>query len=156
MSVSLSKLNLSWSWKTFDQLSKEELYELLSLRQSIFVVEQKSWYLDADGLDNCSLHLLIKLNDVLLGYLRLLPPKIKYDTPSIGRIAILENYRGNKIGSRLVKEGIQKSLETFSTHSLTISAQEYLIKFYEDHGFKVFGEVYDEDGIPHIQMVKDE
>lgn len=156
MSVSLSKLNLSWSWKTFDQLSKEELYELLSLRQSIFVVEQKSWYLDADGLDNCSLHLLIKLNDVLLGYLRLLPPKIKYDTPSIGRIAILENYRGNKIGSRLVKEGIQKSLETFSTHSLTISAQEYLIKFYEDHGFKVFGEVYNEDGIPHIQMVKDE
>jgi len=156
LSVSLSKLNLSWSWKTFDQLSKEELYELLSLRQSIFVVEQKSWYLDADGLDNCSLHLLIKLNDVLLGYLRLLPPKIKYDTPSIGRIAILENYRGNKIGSRLVKEGIQKSLETFSTHSLTISAQEYLIKFYEDHGFKVFGEVYDEDGIPHIQMVKDE
>ena len=156
MSVSLSKLNLSWSWKTFNQLSKEELYELLSLRQSIFVVEQKSWYLDADGLDNCSLHLLIKLNDVLLGYLRLLPPKIKYDTPSIGRIAILENYRGNKIGSRLVKEGIQKSLETFSTHSLTISAQEYLIKFYEDHGFKVFGEVYDEDGIPHIQMVKDE
>jgi ElaA protein len=152
----LSKLNLSWSWKTFDQLSKEELYELLSLRQSIFVVEQKSWYLDADGLDNCSLHLLIKLNDVLLGYLRLLPPKIKYDTPSIGRIAILENYRGNKIGSRLVKEGIQKSLETFSTHSLTISAQEYLIKFYEDHGFKVFGEVYNEDGIPHIQMVKDE
>lgn len=156
MSVSLSKLNLSWSWKTFDQLSKEELYELLSLRQSIFVVEQKSWYLDADGLDNCSLHLLIKLNDVLLGYLRLLPPKIKFDTPSIGRIAILKNYRGNKIGSRLVKEGIQKSLETFSTHSLTISAQEYLIKFYEDHGFKVFGEVYDEDGIPHIQMVKDE
>lgn len=156
MSVSLSKLNLSWSWKTFDQLSKEELYELLSLRQSIFVVEQKSWYLDADGLDNCSLHLLIKLNDLLLGYLRLLPPKIKYDTPSIGRIAILENYRGNKIGSRLVKEGIQKSLETFSTHSLTISAQEYLIKFYEDHGFKVFGEVYNEDGIPHIQMVKDE
>jgi ElaA protein len=152
----LSKLNLSWSWKTFDQLSKEELYELLSLRQSIFVVEQKSWYLDADGLDNCSLHLLIKLNDVLLGYLRLLPPKIKFDTPSIGRIAILKNYRGNKIGSRLVKEGIQKSLETFSTHSLTISAQEYLIKFYEDHGFKVFGEVYDEDGIPHIQMVKDE
>ena len=152
----MSKLNLSWSWKTFDQLSKEELYELLSLRQSIFVVEQKSWYLDADGLDNCSLHLLVKLNDILLGYLRLLPPKVKYDTPSIGRIAILENYRGNKIGSRLVKEGMQKSSETFSTLSLTISAQEYLIKFYEAHGFKVFGEVYDEDGIPHVQMVKDE
>ena len=152
----MSKLNLSWSWKTFDQLSKEELYELLSLRQSIFVVEQKSWYLDADGLDNCSLHLLVKLNDILLGYLRLLPPKVKYDTPSIGRIAILEDYRRNKIGSRLVKEGMQKSSETFSTHSLTISAQEYLIKFYEAHGFKVFGEVYDEDGIPHVQMVKDE
>ena len=90
--------NLQWSWKSFEQITKEELYEVLSFRQSIFVVEQKSWYQDADGLDNISLHLLLKDNTFLVGYLRLIPPGKKYDTPSIGRIAIKENLRGNAIG----------------------------------------------------------
>jgi ElaA protein len=66
--------SLEWSWKTFDQLSKHELYEVLQFRQSIFVVEQQSWYLDADGLDEFSHHLLVKKNEILKGYLRLTPP----------------------------------------------------------------------------------
>ena len=147
--------NLQWSWKSFEQITKEELYEVLSFRQSIFVVEQKSWYQDADGLDNISLHLLLKDNNFLVGYLRLIPPGKKYDTPSIGRIAIKENLRGNAIGSELVKRGIKKSSETYLTDSVTISAQNYLTKFYQNHGFTIQGEVYDEDGIPHVKMVKD-
>ena len=147
--------NLQWSWKSFEQITKEELYEVLSFRQSIFVVEQKSWYQDADGLDNISLHLLLKENTFLVGYLRLIPPGKKYDTPSIGRIAIKENLRGNTIGSELVKRGIKKSSETYLTDSVTISAQNYLTKFYQNHGFTIQGEVYDEDGIPHVKMVKD-
>lgn len=147
--------NLQWSWKSFEQITKEELYEVLSFRQSIFVVEQKSWYQDADGLDNISLHLLLKENTFLVGYLRLIPPGKKYDTPSIGRIAIKENLRGNAIGSELVKRGIKKSSETYLTDSVTISAQNYLTKFYQNHGFTIQGEVYDEDGIPHVKMVKD-
>ena len=146
--------NLQWSWKSFEQITKEELYEVLSFRQSIFVVEQKSWYQDADGLDNISLHLLLKDNTFLVGYLRLIPPGKKYDTPSIGRIAIKENLRGNAIGSELVKRGIKKSSETYLTDSVTISAQNYLTKFYQNHGFTIQGEVYDEDGIPHVKMVK--
>ncbi len=146
--------NLQWSWKSFEQITKEELYEVLSFRQSIFVVEQKSWYQDADGLDNISLHLLLKDNTFLVGYLRLIPPRKKYDTPSIGRIAIKENLRGNAIGSELVKRGIKKSSETYLTDSVTISAQNYLTKFYQNHGFTIQGEVYDEDGIPHVKMVK--
>ena len=146
--------NLQWSWKSFEQITKEELYEVLSFRQSIFVVEQKSWYQDADGLDNISLHLLLKENAFLVGYLRLIPPGKKYDTPSIGRIAIKENLRGNAIGSELVKRGIKKSSETYLTDSVTISAQNYLTKFYQNHGFTIQGEVYDEDGIPHVKMVK--
>ena len=146
--------NLQWSWKSFEQITKEELYEVLSFRQSIFVVEQKSWYQDADGLDNISLHLLLKENTFLVGYLRLIPPGKKYDTPSIGRIAIKENLRGNAIGSELVKRGIKKSSETYLTDSVTISAQNYLTKFYQNHGFTIQGEVYDEDGIPHVKMVK--
>ena len=146
--------NLQWSWKSFEQITKEELYEILSFRQSIFVVEQKSWYQDADGLDNISLHLLLKEDAFLVGYLRLIPPGKKYDTPSIGRIAIKENLRGNAIGSELVKRGIKKSSETYLTDSVTISAQNYLTKFYQNHGFTIQGEVYDEDGIPHVKMVK--
>jgi len=146
--------SLQWSWKSFEQITKEELYEILSFRQSIFVVEQKSWYQDADGLDNISLHLLLKENTFLVGYLRLIPPGKKYDTPSIGRIAIKENLRGNAIGSELVERGIKKSSETYLTDSVTISAQNYLTKFYQNHGFTIQGEVYDEDGIPHVKMVK--
>jgi len=154
MSLNSENLDLQSFWKSFDELSKLELYEVLSFRQSIFVVEQKSWYQDLDGLDKISDHLLLKKDEQLVGYLRLTPPGIKYKTPSIGRIAVIESLRGLSIGSRLVDEGLKRSLENYMTDKSTISAQEYLIKFYEGHGFKVSGDVYDEDGIPHIQMIK--
>tara|TARA_B100000927_G_scaffold48040_1_gene35003 strand:- start:5740 stop:6033 length:294 start_codon:yes stop_codon:yes gene_type:complete len=75
-------------------------------------------------------------------------------TPSIGRISVLENFRGKSLGSELVKEGLKKSEELYSSLKMTISAQEYLINFYESHGFRVIGEVYDEDGIPHVEMIR--
>ena len=156
MPISLKERDLNWSWKTFDQITKPELYEILSFRQAIFVVEQKSWYQDADGLDQICEHLLIKQDSILVGYLRLIPPEKKYKTPSIGRIALSENLRGEKIGSKLVKEGLRRSYEIYSSKASTISAQEYLIGFYRDHGFEVRGEVYDEDGIPHVKMLKNE
>ena len=154
MSLISEDLDLQSFWKSFDQLSKLELYEVLSFRQSIFVVEQKSWYQDADGLDEISEHLLLKKDGHLVAYLRLTPPGIKYITPSIGRIAVIDSLRGLSIGSRLVDEGLKRSLENYMTDKSTISAQEYLIKFYEGHGFKVNSEVYDEDGIPHVQMIR--
>ena len=154
MSVSLKESILKWSWKSFKQLTKHELYELLSLRQSIFVVEQQSWYQDADGLDEDSQHLLVKDKSQLIGYLRLIPPGMKYDTSSIGRIAVSESFRGNNIGSKLVNEGLRRSSEIYFSNASTISAQEYLINFYRKHGFTVRGEIYDEDGIPHVQMIK--
>ena len=154
MPLSLKTEELNWSWKSFGELNTSELYEVLSFRQSIFVVEQKSWYQDADGLDEYGEHLLVKDRNKLIGYLRLIPPGMKYDSPSIGRIAISKEYRRNSIGSKIVEEGLRKSAIIYSSNSSTISAQEYLISFYEDHGFKTQGEVYDEDGIPHVQMVK--
>ena len=154
MSLIYEDLDLQSFWKSFDELSKQELYEILSFRQSIFVVEQKSWYQDADGLDEISDHLLLKKDGHLIGYLRLTPPGIKYKTPSLGRIAVIDSLRGLSVGSRLVDEGLKRSLENYMTDKSTISAQEYLVKFYEGHGFKVNGEVYDEDGIPHVQMIR--
>ena len=146
--------SLEWSWKTFDQLSKHELYEALQFRQSIFVVEQQSWYLDADGLDEFSHHLLVKKNEILKGYLRLTPPGKKYKVPSIGRIAVQAEMRGNNFGHEIVNEGLIKSNAIYNSAESRISAQQYLIKFYEKHGFEVEGDIYDEDGIPHVQMVK--
>ena len=83
MPLNLNIENLSWEWKSFSELKRDELYEILRFRQEIFIVEQKSWYLDADGLDQCSLHLLVSDEGSLIGYLRLTPPGEKYPETSI-------------------------------------------------------------------------
>ena len=147
--------NLSWEWKSFSELKRDELYDILRFRQEIFVVEQKSWYLDADGLDQSSLHLLVLDKGILIGYLRLTPPGEKYPETSIGRVSIDKGYRGEKLGDRLLIMGIEKGKEAYGSGSYRISAQEYLISYYEKHGFKVQGNPYDEDGIPHIEMLLD-
>ena len=146
---------LSWDWKSFDELKRDELYDILRFRQEIFVVEQKSWYLDADGLDQCSLHLLVLDKGTLIGYLRLTPPGEKYPEISIGRVSVHEDYRGKKLGDHLLIKGIKKGKEVYGSGSYRISAQEYLISYYEKHGFKVQGSPYDEDGIKHIEMLLD-
>ena len=147
--------NLSWEWKSFSDLERDELYDILRFRQEIFVVEQKSWYLDADGLDQCSLHLLLLDKGTLIGYLRLTPPGEKYPETSIGRVSIHVDYRGEELGDHLLIMGIKKGKEVYGSGSCRISAQEYLISYYEKHGFKVQGSPYDEDGIQHIEMLLD-
>ena len=147
---------LSWDWKSFDDLNKDELYEILKFRQEIFIVEQKSWYVDADNLDQFSLHLLVQNTLGLMGYLRLTPPGKKYKEASIGRVSIREDHRGKKLGDKLLSKGIEKSKQVYKSSSCRISAQEHLIAYYENHGFRVQGTPYDEDGIPHIEMLLDE
>lgn len=153
MSLNLNTEDLTWKWKSYDELNKDELYKVLKFRQEIFVVEQKSWYLDADGLDQCSLHLLTINNDNLIGYLRLTPPGKKYVEASIGRVSIDKGHRGKGLGDKLLSLGIEKGKAVYSSGSYRISAQEYLISYYENHGFKVHGDPYDEDGISHVEMV---
>ncbi len=148
--------NLSWEWKSFIDLNSDELYEILKFRQEIFVVEQKSWYLDADGLDQVSLHLLVRNKEYLIGYLRLTSPGIKYIETSIGRVSIHVKHRGEGLGDQLLTMGIEKGKEVYGSGAFRISAQEYLISYYEKHGFKAQGSPYDEDGIPHIEMLLDE
>jgi len=151
----LNTENLSWEWKSFSDLKRDELYDILRFRQEIFVVEQKSWYLDADGLDQSSFHLLVSDKGNLIGYLRLTPPGEKYTEASIGRVSIHEGYRGDRLGDHLLNMGIEKGKKVYGSGSYRISAQEYLISFYEKHGFKVKGNPYDEDGISHIEMLLD-
>lgn len=139
----------------FWELTLDQLYELMALRQSVFVVEQDCPYLDADGLDQAAYHLMgYDEQEELVAYTRLLPPGTSYpDQASIGRVITRASERRTGLGSRLMRESIKMIHELFNTSKIKISAQCYLIKFYESLGFETLGKSYLEDGIPHIAMV---
>lgn len=136
-----------------DEMSPSELYEVLKLRQDIFIVEQDCVYDDIDGLDGASQHLLLKIDNELVAYSRIVPPKVKFDEISIGRILVRETFRGDGYGKKIIMESI-KYIAKNSHKSIRIEAQAHLLQFYKDLGFNVAGETYILDGIPHLQMVR--
>ncbi|HEX8818892.1 MAG TPA: GNAT family N-acetyltransferase [Archangium sp.] len=147
-----------WKWKTFPELTLDELYNLLALRQEVFVVEQRSLYQDADGYDRGSHHLLGTTGSseapTLEAYLRVLPPGLKYPEVSFGRVIIAPNVRRLGQGRELVRKGLDFIEEHYPRTPIRIGAQHYLQRFYESFGFRVVGDVYDEDGIPHVDMFR--
>ena len=140
--------------KTFQELTTSELYELLQLRSEVFVVEQDCVYQDIDGKDLKALHVLGVKEGKIIAYTRLFNSGEYFDTPSIGRVVVKESERKYGYGHDLMKASIQAIVDNYNETTITISAQTYLQKFYESHGFKQVGEGYLEDGIPHIRMVK--
>lgn len=134
-------------------MSASELYNILKLRQDIFIVEQNCVYEDIDGLDDVSKHLLLKVGNELAAYSRIVPPKVKFDDISIGRIVVKEKFRGNGYGKKIVLESIHRIAET-GHKSIRIEAQAHLLQFYQNLGFKSAGETYILDGIPHLQMTR--
>jgi ElaA protein len=141
--------------KAFAALSTKELYELLKLRAEVFVVEQNCPYLDLDGKDEKALHLLGYYNKELVAYSRLFNANDYFENASIGRVIVARKYRDRKWGNDLMTAAI-KGIETyFKSTAITISAQLYLQKFYESHGFLVTSAVYLEDEIPHVEMKKE-
>lgn len=145
-------MNLKWKIKRFETLSVSELYDLLQLRSEIFVVEQNCVYQDVDGKDQKALHLIGEDNGKMVAYARLFKPKDYFDEASIGRVVVKETYREKKIGHILMHEAIHAVKTEFHETNITISAQLYLKKFYESHGFIQTSETYLEDDIPHIEM----
>lgn len=146
---------LIWQWRSFEDLSIDELYDVLGLRQLVFCVEQKCPYLDADGYDRHALHLMGK-NDGhrLLAYLRLIRPGGRYDEVSIGRVVTHPDIRGKGFGRFLMEEGIRKAVPLYPGQSMRIAAQCYLERFYGEFGFVPSGERFDEDGIMHVIMIR--
>ena len=140
-------------WHDFESISKAELYDVLSLRQKVFIIEQVCFYEDLDYSDQEAIHLLVYFDDKLIGYSRVFAPGIKYDTASIGRIVTDLEFRGKGIGKRLTHESINYIKKNFVGSDISISAQFRLIKFYEEIGFKAVGSVYLEDNIDHIKMI---
>lgn len=148
----MSASELSWQLYRFDELSTDQLYAIIRLRQDIFVVEQNCIYSDLDGLDQESLHLCGWRDNELLCYLRCLPPGLDYQESALGRILVGPAARGLKLGRELVRRGIEVNLKQWPGSGIRIGAQAYLEGFYEDLGFETCSDVYDEDGIPHIKM----
>ena len=146
---------IQWKIKTFENLSVNELYDILRLRSEIFVVEQNCVYLDLDGKDKLALHLFGEFDGKTVAYSRLFKAGICFDNASIGRVTVDAKYRDRKWGHDLMREAIAGIKSHFGESNITIGAQLYLQKFYESHGFVQTSEMYLEDDIPHIEMKKE-
>ena len=138
--------------KSFNELSTSEIYQILRLRSEVFVVEQDCVYQDADDKDQKAIHLFFTNENEVVAYTRLFKSGYYFKNASIGRVVVKENHRKDKLGHQLMKESVKAIQNLFNTQEITLSAQTYLQKFYESHGFVQVGEGYLEDGIPHIKM----
>ena len=145
---------IKYSCLSFSALSSQQLYEIMVLRQEVFVVEQDCPYLDADGRDYDSYHVLGYQGDKLVTYTRLVPQGISYEKyPSIGRVVSSPIVRGKGLGIELMTKSIAYCRELWGNKTIKISAQCYLLKWYGKLGFVPVGEEYLEDNIPHHGMI---
>ncbi len=152
----INPMHINWIFKPFPELSASELYDALRLRQEVFVVEQHCAYLDADGKDIHSHHLL-GYNEALklVCYARLVHPGVSYPEASIGRVVSDLNMRGRGTGRQLLEKALSCMEETFGNAPIRIGAQAYLRPFYESFGFEVKDpRGYLEDGILHYIMFR--
>jgi ElaA protein len=143
-------VDLTWHLRTFAELTTGELYAIMSLRQRVFVVEQNCPYLDADGVDAACRHLWAERGGAIAAYLRIVPAGVKFPELSIGRVITAPEARGTGLGRELMTRGIAAAGDV----PIRIGAQAHLEKFYGELGFVRASDVYDEDGIPHVEMVR--
>lgn len=148
-------LQLRWHLVPYPELRLDDLYDLLELRQRVFIVEQNCPYLDVDGIDPSSWHLLGRdEHAALTAYSRIVPPGVRYTEPAIGRVVTHPKVRGTGMGRELMREAIRQTVNLFPGEPIRISAQVYLVRFYSEFGFEPVGDPFDEDGIPHVEMVR--
>ena len=157
---------IRWQWTRFDDLEPRDLYALLRARTEVFIIEQHCEFLDADGADLDAWHLLgwvapqraADSGDltptVLAAYLRLIEPGRVFDEPSIGRVLTVEPFRRIGLGRPLMKQGLRKAAEIYPGQPVRIGAQIRLERFYQSLGFHTVSEMYIEDGIEHVQMLR--
>ena len=143
-----------WKCKSYSSLSIDELYQILRIRQEVFIIEQDCNYLDADDLDKYSDHLLCYKQDLLIAYMRIYNNPDNLNELSFGRILVKKKFRGMGLGKELVQRAIALNSDSLKNRVISMSAQVYLIKFYEELGFQIFGKQYLEDEIPHIKMIR--
>ena len=136
--------------KAFQELTTEELYELLRVRSEVFVVEQNCVYQDMDGDDQKSIHLWLTVQGKVVALARVCPAGTHMKEISIGRVVTTERNKG--YGKQIMLHAIDAAIEHFGATVIDIEAQEYAKGFYESVGFRQSSEPFMLDGIPHIKM----
>jgi ElaA protein len=149
-------MNFTIKCVPFYELTLDELYAIMVLRQEVFVLEQNCAFVDADGKDQSAWHLMVNdASNKCVAYTRLFDKSVYYDGyTSIGRVVTSSQARGGGIGKFLMQKSIEKTIELFGNEPIKIGAQSYLIKFYQSLGFELTGHDYVEDGIDHTYMIK--
>lgn len=147
------KNNKKWCLTKFNELTVNQLYEIIKLRTDVFIVEQNCAYMELDNLDQKAntRHLCCYENDELLAYLRILKPDNKQLI--IGRVVVAKNARNKGLGNKLLNKGISYCKNNYLSQTIKVSAQAHLKNYYQQHGFKQITNVYLEDDIPHIGML---
>ncbi len=142
--------------KSYNELTKNELYTILRIRSEVFVVEQRIAYQDLDNKDQKALHIMGYIDNELIAYTRIFKPNDYFQYASIGRVLIAKKYRRFDYGKEIMKTSILAIETHFNEVTIKISAQLYLKRFYSNLGFVAYGDVYMEDEIPHTAMLKGE
>ena len=146
-------MGLNFEIKHYNELTVDEIYDLISLRVEIFSVEQEAVYNDLDGYDKFCFHLIGKNeDDKIISTTRIIPPGVKYDKTSFGRVALNKDYRKRGAGHQMINMVNDFIAEKYPKNGIKISAMLYLEKFYEEHGFKRSSDVYLDCEIEHIDM----
>lgn len=151
--------DIRWQWSSFDELTTHELYEILRARIAVFCVEQNCPYQDLDGVDQVSRHLVGWLPDAdgrnrVVAYCRLVPPGVKFDEPSVGRVITTGAGRSVGAGREMMRRVLEHHDALHPGAGNRIGAQQYLERFYGGFGYVTVSEPYDEDGIPHVIMLR--
>lgn len=147
-------MNLDWRWYAWHELDPDTLYGFLQLRSAAFVIEQNCLYTDMDDRDQAAEHLCVRDRDgAMLAYLRLLPPDAKHGQPSLGRLVVAREARGEGLARAIAREGIRVCQIRYPEADIRISGQQHLEGFYASVGFQVVSPPYVDDGIWHVDML---
>ncbi|MBL8511560.1 MAG: GNAT family N-acetyltransferase [Betaproteobacteria bacterium] len=149
---------LTWQFTRFDDLPLRDWYTISAARIEVFIMEQNCPFQDNDGADFHSWHLIgwdeQNGSNALAAYCRLVDPGIKFPEPSIGRVITPPAYRRQGYGRLLMAEAIRHHDILHPGRPNRIGAQARLEHFYRDFGFHKTSDIYIEDNIPHIEMLR--
>ena len=146
---------INWHYKTFEELSKKELYDIFAFRQEVFIVEQACFYQDADYYDQSSKHLFCyNEKNEIIAYARIMPPGVYFKELCIGRVVSRKSLRGSGLGMQLMSKAIEYAAQEYGKVPIKIVAQSYLEAFYEKFGFKAITEEFLFDNLPHKEMLR--
>lgn len=144
---------MEWKLKMFESLTANEIYKILQARVDVFVVEQNCPYREIDGIDQVSMHLFLENEGEIIAYARVIPKNILYKEPSIGRVLVHKDFRGNGYAKEVLTQAIAVIKNEWEDTTIKLHGQVYLRDFYRSFGFQEVTEEYLEDGIPHVDMV---